>query len=391
MITNQEVAMNAKIELLYPLKKTTADILSIKPSGILKEISSYGNLRLEGWKNMLVFGENLNVLSMLCHSPLIKGKVNLIYIDPPFSTNQVYRGGKDRTSTVSKSNSAITAYTDLLSGYEYLEFMRERLILLREILASDGSIFVHIDYKIGHYVKIIMDEIFGQDRFINDIARIKCNPKNFNRKAYGNIKDMVLIYSKTDKYIWNDPREPLTESDIIRLFPKIDDNGRRYTTTPLHAPGETQNGPTGQLWRGIKPPEGRHWRCKPGELEKLEQMGMIEWSPTGNPRKKIFASEVITRGKKRQDIWEFKDHPYPSYPTEKNMDMLKMIIETSSDINDLVLDCFTGSGSTLVAAEETGRRWIGIDNSEVAISIIKERMKSIDGLSAYSFYEIIKE
>jgi adenine-specific DNA-methyltransferase len=260
---------------------------------------------------------------------------------------------------------------------------------MRELLADEGSIYIHIDCKIGHYVKIIMDEIFGRNRYVNDITRIKCNPKNFKRKGYGNIKDMVLFYTKTDKYMWNDPREAFSEGDIERLFTKIDEAGRRYTTTPLHAPGETRNGPTGGLWKGIKPPKGRHWRCKPEELEKIDRQGLIEWSPTGNPRKKIFAEEIFGKGKKRQDIWEFKDHPYPSYPTEKNIEMLKMIIDTSSNVDDLILDCFSGSGSTLLAAELTKRRWIGIDNSSIAIDVSRRRIKALEGFSPFTIHHIV--
>ena len=346
------------IKLEYDGKKSENDILNKSIKGYtLKEIKSYGNLRLDGWKNILIFGDNFIALKLLLKNPQIKGKVRLVYIDPPFSTNQVFRAGNNRTATISRSDEDLIAYKDTLSGAEYLEFLRERLILLKEILADNGSIYLHIDCKIGHYVKIIMDEIFGPDKFINDITRIKCNPKNFERKGYGNIKDMILFYSKTSKYVWNDPREELTEEDIKRLFPKIDSNGRRYTTTPLHAPGETKNGPTGQPWRGINPPKGRHWRYPPEELERLNKMGLIEWSSTGNPRKKIYADDVLARGKKRQDVWEFKDPPYPTYPTEKNLEMLKTIIEASSNPDDIVLDCFVGSGTTIVAAEKTGRRW----------------------------------
>jgi len=182
--------------------------------------------------------------------------------------------------------------------------LRKRLILLREILAEDGSIYVHIDYKIGHYVKVIMDEVFGKENFINDITRIKCNPKNFDRKGFGNIKDLILFYSKGASYIWNEPREEFTDEDIKRLFPKVDKDGRRYTTTPLHAPGETRNGPTGRPWKGLKPPKGRHWRYSPEELTRLDKEGLIEWSSTGNPRKKIYADEMLGKGKKRQDIWD---------------------------------------------------------------------------------------
>ncbi|MFN3467191.1 MAG: DNA methyltransferase, partial [Candidatus Brocadiales bacterium] len=174
-----------------------------------------------------------------------------------------------RTSTVSYSSEDETAYNDRLVGAGYIEFLRERIIPLRDILADDGSIYVHIDWKMGHYVKVLMDEIFGQERFVNDITRIKCNPKNFERKGYGNIKDMVLFYTKTDHYVWNEPREDMTEEDIQRLFPKLDKDGRRYTTTPLHAPGETRNGSTGQVWKGLHPPKGRHWRYPPNELDKL--------------------------------------------------------------------------------------------------------------------------
>ncbi|MDF2954921.1 MAG: Adenine specific DNA methylase Mod [Candidatus Alkanophagales archaeon MCA70_species_2] len=352
----QEVSWMIKLE--YDGKKSESEILNKPIKGYaLKEIKSYGNSRLDGWKNMLIFGDNFIALKLLLKNPQIKGEVRLIYIDPPFSTNQIFKAGNNRTATISRSDEDLIAYKDTLSGAEYLEFLRERLILLKEILADNGSIYLHIDCKIGHYVKIIMDEIFGPDRFINDITRIKCNPKNFERKAYGNIKDMILFYSKTSKYVWNDPREELTEEDIKRLFPKIDSNGRRYTTTPLHAPGETKNGPTGQPWRGIKPPKGRHWRYPPEELERLDKMGLIEWSSTGNPRKKIYVDDVLAKGKKRQDVWELKDPPYPTYPTEKNLEMLKTIIEASSNPDDIVLDCFVGSGTTIVAAEKTGRRW----------------------------------
>jgi len=380
--------MNDKIEVMYAKKEAKGKIIGEKPSAILKEVNSFGNLRLGGWKNMLIFGDNLIALKLLYQNPSIKGKVRLIYIDPPFSTNQVYKGGKDRTATVSKSDKDVKAYEDILIGSDYLEFLRKRLIFLGEILANDGSIYVHIDWKMGHYVKVLMDEIFGQERFINDITRVKCNPKNFARKGYGNIKDMILFYSKNGRYVWNEPRKEMTEEDIKRLFPKVDKDGRRYTTTPLHAPGETRNGPTGQPWKGLKPPKGRHWRSSPDELYRLDEHGLIEWSSTGNPRKIIYADEMLAKGKKRQDIWEFKDPPYPSYPTEKNLEMLKVVIEASSGPDDIVMDCFAGSGTTLVAAEEAGRRWIGIDNSKVAIKVTQKRLSSIKNHSAFGFYEI---
>jgi len=210
--------------------------------------------------------------------------------------------------------------------------------------------------------------------FLNDLTRIKCNPKNFGRKAYGNVKDMILFYSKTGNHIWNNPKASMSEEDIKRLFKKIDKDGRRYTTIPLHAPGETINGATGQPWKGMMPPKGRHWRCSPSKLEELDKQGLIEWSKTGVPRKKIYADE--NDGKKIQDILEFKDPQNPSYPTEKNFDLLKLIVNASSSTNSIVLDCFCGSGTTLKAAQELGRNWIGIDKSEEAINVALKKLTS---------------
>lgn len=355
---------------------------------VLQEVKSYGVNWWNNWYNMLIFGDCLLALKSLVNNPNIKSKVRLIYIDPPFATGQNFRKGKDRASHVSSSDEDEIAYVDKFTRTEYLSFLKKRLILMREILADDGSIYVHIDCKIGHYVKILMDEVFGEEHFINDITRVKCNPKNFERKGYGNIKDMILFYSKTDKYVWKDSLQDYTQEQIKRLFPKIDKDGRRYTTNPLHAPGETKNGATGKPWRGVLPPKGRHWRYPPEVLEELDRKGLIEWSKTGNPRRKIYADEFVRKKIKRQDIWEFKDPAYPSYPTEKNLNMLKVIVEASSNPNDIVLDAFCGSGTTLVASEELNRRWIGIDNSPIAIKVALERLKKLKNVKPFKLLSL---
>ena len=140
----------------------------------------------------------------------------------------------------------------------------------------------------------------------------------------------------------------------------------------------------------MKPPKGRHWRTDPAILEEWDKQGLIEWSPSGVPRKKIFLDEKV--GKKMQDIWEFKDPQYPNYPTEKSLELLKFIIESSSNKNDLVLDCFCGSGTTLVAAEELGRHWIGVDSSEQAIRVVKKRLSNLpSNLFSKVEYEFLKQ
>lgn len=359
------------MDLYYPNKKTEEEILKAVPKAVL---GSSLNVDVNSSGNKLIQGDNLGVLRALVEDYGLKGGVDLIYIDPPFATNSVFTIGLNRANTISSSKTDAVAYEDNLLGADFLEFLRERLVFLRELLSERGSIYLHIDYKIGHYVKIIMDEIFGKNNFRNDITRIKCNPKNFQRKAYGNIKDLILFYTKSDNAIWNDAKIAHSNKDIETLFKKVDSDGRKYTTVPLHAPGETVNGETGKKWKGLMPPAGRHWRSAPRVLDELDQQGLIEWSNNGVPRKKVYADDSV--GKKIQDIWEFKDPQYPVYPTEKNIDLLRTIIRASSNPGSLVLDCFCGSGTTFQASQELGRYWVGVDNSNEAIKATEKRLEN---------------
>ena len=356
------------MQLVYPSKKSKEQILlAPPPQGLCFSPEFSGG-------NALVLGDNFTAMQLLLHCYGLGGKVDLIYIDPPFATKNVFLAGEGRVSTISPAAGDDVAYSDGLCGEEFIEFLRERLVLARALLSPQGSIYLHIDYKIGHYVKVIMDEIFGANNFRNDIARIKCNPKNFSRKGFGNVKDMILFYTKGEEFIWNEPYEPFTPEDVARLYKKRTGEGRMYTTVPLHAPGETASGATGGEFKGLKPPQGRHWRVSPAELEKLDEQKLIEWSENGVPRKIIFADE--SKGKKVQDIWEFKDPPYPSYPTEKNLAMLERIVSTSSLEGSLVADFFCGSGTTLLAAQRLGRKWLGVDKGKKAIEVACARLKS---------------
>lgn len=315
--------------------------------------------------NLLIFDDNLNAMQFLLQEKAYKNALDLIYIDPPFATNNTFRMG----STISASLSANVAYDDKFSLEAYLEFLYYRFILMREMLSEKGSIYVHTDSKIGHYVKIVLDEIFGKEHFINDITRIKCNPKNFAKKGYGNVKDSILFYSKGADFIWNEVSQKVSQSDLAKRFNKRDEKGA-YTTIPLHAPGETKNGESGQEWNGLKPPKGRHWRCALSELDSLQKEGLIEWSKNGNPRKKIYAKDYGY--KKIQDIWEFKDSQKVLYPTQKNTALLRQILLMSSNENSLVMDCFCGGGGFLQEASCLKRKFIGIDESAQAIAINKE-------------------
>ena len=326
-------------------------------------------------ENLLIKGDNIKVIELLLNDKRLRGKIDLIYIDPPFATNSNFTITEGRATTISNSKKGKVAYSDKLVGNEFIEYLRERLILLRDLLSEKGSIYLHIDYKIGHYVKIMMDEVFGIENFRNDLTRIKCNPKNFKRTGYGNVKGLILFYSKSKNPIWNEPKERYTEEDIKKLFAKKEKNGRRYTTVPIHAPGETQNGNSSKPFKGILPPKGRHWRTNVETLKKRDKEGLLEWSSSGNPRKKIYVDEQ--KGKRVQDIWKFKDPQYPTYPTEKNQGLLDIIIKTSSNQGSIILDCFCGSGTTLKPAHSLNRKWIGIDKSALAIEATKNKLDTI--------------
>ena len=358
----------------YSDKLDEFEILYNYPNGDFKLIEQNHKKK----ENKFIFGDNYFVLKKIVET--YRGRIDLIYIDPPFGTGQDFNSIDDDS-----------AYSDKLIDSEFLEFIRKRLFILRELLSEIGSIYLHIDKKIGHYVKIIMDEVFGYNNFINDITRIKCNPKNFARNAYGNCSDMILYYAKNrDKQIWNEVKEPMNDKKRQELFPKRHPKFGLYTTNPIHAPGKTIDGDTGMEWNGMMPPKGRHWRYSREVLTKLDKQGLIEWSSNGNPRKIVLASEH--KGFKVQDVWEFKDKglSYVDYPTQKNESLLERIILNSSNENSIVLDCFCGSGSTLKTANKLKRSWIGIDNSTHSLDVVRKSFKK-ENISCNYFEYIPKE
>lgn len=271
------------------------------------------------------------------------------------------------------------AYNDHLEGAEYIESLRHRLILLHDLLATNGSIFVHLDQNMVFETKLIMDEVFGRENFRNFITRKKCNTKNYTRNSFGNIADHILFYSKTTENTWNRPYDPWTEEKIEEEYPCVDESsGRRYKKVPVHAPG-IRRGETGRRWRGKLPPKGKHWQYPPSKLDALDAAGEIYWSPNGNPRRKVFFDQ--SKGIPAQDIWMgFRDAHNQNvritgYPTEKNFELVSRLIAATTNPGDLVLDCYCGSGTTLEAAALLGRRFIGIDNSIAAINATVKRLR----------------
>lgn len=363
----------SSVSLAYEGKRPERAILETVP--VTTHIVWQG--QQEQSSNRLYYGDNLPILASLLREPTIRGNVRLIYIDPPFATNSIFQ-----------SRSQGDAYSDLLVGAHYIEFLRERLILLRELLADDGSIYVHLDENMAFHIKVIMDEVFGRQHFRNWITRKKCNPKNYTRKTYGNISDFILFYTKSDSYVWNRPVDQWTDKRADKEYQYVEkETGRRYKKVPVHAPG-TRNGETGTPWRGKLPPPGKHWQFPPRVLDEMDERSEIYWSPSGNPRRKVYLDE--SDGVAVQDIWlDFRDAHNQNigitgYPTEKNPSLLARIIQASSNPGDLVLDCFSGSGTTLAVASQLDRRWIGIDNSiEAIVTTLRRFAKGLEPMGDF--------
>jgi len=360
IITDEVFTGDFKYELSYQGKTPESELIHSSPK------NNYELIIGERKENELYFGDNLDVMSHLIHHKELKGKVKLVYIDPPYGTNSIFQSRHQKDS-----------YKDDLIGSHFIEFIRRRLILIRELLSEDGSIYVHLDSNMTFQIKVVMDEVFGAKNFRGFITRKKCSNKNSTHKTYGNISDYIIFYSKSDSYTWQRATDAWTNEKILKEYPCIDEkSGRRYKKVPIHAPG-IRNGETGKEWRGMFPPQGKHWQYTPTKLDEFDAKGEIYWSANGNPRRKVFLDE--DKGIPVQDIWlDVQDSLNQSikitgYPTEKNPFLLERIINASSNKGDIVLDCFAGSGTTLDLAEQLGRKWIGIDNSSEAIRNIFKR------------------
>ena len=344
------------IKLEYPNKEAPVSILN----GSAADLIYLGNTGTVKPTGAFYFGDNLPVLLSLLEQ--YSGKVRLVYIDPPYAAAGNF-----------STRNQIPAYNDDRHGFYYIEYIRKRLIVLRELLAENGSIYLHLDQNMAFTMKVIMDEVFGPGNFRNFIIRKKCNPKNFTRKSFGNIADYILFYTKSPDYIFNKQYQPWTEETAKKEYQYVDSNGRRFKKVPIHAPG-VRRGETGKPWRGMLPPPGKHWQYTPATLEKMEKNNEIYWSPNGNPRRKIYLED--SQGISLQDIWlDYKD-PHnqniciTGYPTEKNLSLIERIVLASSNPGDLVLDAFVGSGTTLQAALIQQRIGIGIDYSPEAFRAV---------------------
>ncbi len=365
--------------------------------------------------NLLFYGDNLSIL----REELADQSVDLVYLDPPFKSDQDYNVlFKERDG--SRSAAQIKAFTDtwrwdqaaavnfeqaVMAGgataaameafhnflgpsdmLAYLCMMAPRLVELRRVLKDTGSIYLHCDPTASHYLKMLMDAVFGAGNFRNEIVW-KRTSAHSSANRYGPIHDALLFYSKTKSMKWNVVYTGYDSEYVEKFYRHKDDTGRKFRLSDLTGAG-VRNGKTGRPWRGVDvTAKGRHWMFPPSQLDQLDRQGRIYWPPKGvMPAYKRFLDEMP--GVPLQDvIVDIKPVPAQAaerlgYPTQKPVALLERIIKASSNPGDTVLDPFCGCGTTIDAAQKLGRRWVGIDVTHLAISLIKARLHDTYGKEA---------
>jgi len=324
-----------------------------------------------------------------------RGKVDLVYIDPPFMVQGDFIADNaidvdlDEEEHVSAKKEPslveILAYRDTWrQGLDsFLSMLRSRLVLLKGLLASTGSIYVHLDWHAVHYAKVVMDEVFGYDNFVNEIVwkrGFSHNDLGQGAKHLGRVHDTILAYGATASFDINPVFTPHDASVVKNWYNNIDENGRRFQYTAITGPGGASKGNPYYELLGHK----KYWRYSQAKAEELVRQGrIVQPSPGAVPRFKRYLDEM--EGVPLQDVWadispiNSQAHEALGYPTQKPLPLLERIIQLSSPEGGVVLDCFMGSGSTIEAAERLGRRWVGIDNGKYAAHLARKRLIQLHG------------
>ena len=339
------------------------------------------NTRLDDFRNMLIWGDNKLVMASLLKE--FRGKIDLIYIDPPFDvgadfTMDVPIGDGKETLEKDQSTLEMVAYRDTWGkGTDsYLHMMYERLVVMRELLSERGSLYVHVGPGVSSYVRTILDEVFGRENSINEVIWKRTSAHNDPDK-YGIIHDSIHFYSKSRNHVWNFPKREYEDWYIDRYYRYTDEHGRRFFSRDLTAPSHGSSSGV-YPWNGKLPPSGRMWSYTQHNMEKLEAEGKLFYTKEGIPRLKLYLDEA--QGAPLQTIW---DDILPivswaeegdGYATQKPEALLERIIQASSNEGDLVADFFCGSGTTGAVAERLGRRWIMADLGRFAVHTSRKRL-----------------
>lgn len=336
--------------------------------------------------NRLIYGDNLLAMAALLaggeDSPSVRGKVDLIYIDPPFDSKADYRTKITLPGvTIDQKPTVLEqfAYSDTWSDgtASYLAMITPRLVLMRDLLSATGSIYVHLDWHVGHYVKLVLDEIFGKDNFLNEIVWQRTGAHN-DAGRFGIVHDHVMVYRKGAPHYFKPVYVAHSEEHVKSRFNQIDEQtGRRFFAGPITAPG---SGPAREF-RGklLLPPSGRHWSYTQENIDELESNDLIYYSSTGTPYLKQYMDEYLEKGRRVQSVWTDLLPPKTgaevlNYATQKPEKLLERIIEASAPEGGLVADFFVGSGTTAASAEKLGRRWIVTDLGKPSTMITRKRL-----------------
>lgn len=319
-------------------------------------------------------GDNLEQLKKLPDSC-----VDLIYIDPPFNSNRNYEVFWGET----KEKRAFEDRHE--STKAYIEFMRPRCIELHRVLKPTGSFYYHCDWHASHYVKVMLDQIFGENNFQNEISWRRSGRRSSMQKIFRRAHDSIFFYTGGHDYTFNMEFEEHDET-LLKKYTQEDKRGK-YQLVPLMASGITTYGETGKPWRGYDPNKrgrsGMHWLTTHDKLEKYVEQGLVDFprKPDGVPRLKYYISQ--NKGVPLSDFWDDIDlinsmgKEALGYPTQKPLALLERIVKISSNEGGIVLDAFCGCGTALVAAENLHRRWIGIDVSPTACRVMAKRLRDI--------------
>ena len=379
-------------------------------------------------RNALYYGDNLQVLRD--HIP--DESVDLVYLDPPFNSNASYNVlFKERTGE--ESPAQIKAFTDtwewtqetewtfrtdiienpkvpsavkeMIGAFRqfigqnammaYLVMMAPRLVELHRVLKPTGSLYLHCDPTASHYLKILLDAIFGAKNFRNELVWKRTNAHSDTTQGathFGRIHDLILRYSKGPTVSWNTQYVDYDPEYVENFYRMVEpETGRRFPAVDLTA--RKRGGDTSYEWNGVRPYQGRYWAYSKANMEEFEREGRLYYTRTGMPRLKYYLDEMP--GVPVQDIWSDISHVLGDqrlgYATQKPQALLERIIQASSNEGDVVLDPFCGCGTAVAAAEKLNRQWIGIDVTHLAVALMKSRLKTAFGLDPVKDYDVVGE
>ena len=385
--------------MLHWVGKRPLDYVTAFPAQQVEKFQPRGG---EEPANLLLHGDNKDVLAWLLANGY-RGKVDLVYIDPPFDSGADYirqvelRGVKIRNlEGEGHTLGEQIQYTDIWANDTFLQFIYERLLLMKELLANDGSIYLHCDWHKNHYLRLLLDEVFDPERFISEVIWQRTASHN-DPGRYGVIHDTIFFYSKNPVYIWNKPKVPQSDEyidtffvyaesptgEVVRLKKreKAQKGWRRFRLGNFASPHPRPN--LTYDYKGYKPPTNG-WKVSLERMIELDKQGRLYFPAQKDQRiqTKSYLEEIIG-GKPAPDLWvdmlalQAQSVEKTDYPTQKPEALLERIISASSNPGDIILDCFVGSGTTAAVAQKLGRRWIAADINKGAIQTTSKRLQKI--------------